>query len=411
MPQLQVVDLRPWTHEGGSPLEKTVGAFAKRYKENEQQRMESDELRQIYSQYQQDGRNIEDAIIAMQTNPGISPTTRVNNINQLLQAEKFNTERVKKAQADAEKAEKKSNNQQIIKDIEQRRNLEPGSLSAYEDNPAMAANITKPEKNTQASQPINEDQLRRIQHVESQPEFESADLPTKQRMLRNAGVSKENSNSILTPYSEQAKIENESAKLERAEEKAFHKESEKFDEEINKSATSAGHQLKAIEDSKKALSSGNVRPTSFANIFRGLGSAGDKISNALMSSDEATIQASIPAFLEGRKELFGVRLSDADLRLLQDKLPDIGKSKQANIAILNLMQKSAQESMLKAQIAKEIKKNNKGLRPLGYREMIEEVFAEKTIPVKMISPAGYEVAIPAYQVEDAIKAGGKLQNE
>jgi hypothetical protein len=32
-------------------------------------------------------------------------------------------------------------------------------------------------------------------------------------------------------------------------------------------------------------------------------------------------------------------------------------------------------------------------------------------PVKMISPSGYEVAIPSYQVEAALKAGGKLSDE
>jgi hypothetical protein len=142
-----------------------------------------------------------------------------------------------------------------------------------------------------------------------------------------------------------------------------------------------------------------------------MGAVGEKISNALISADEATIQASIPAFLEGRKELFGIRLSDADLRLLQDKLPDIGKSKEANTAILNLMQKTAQGSVLKANIAKEIKKKNGGLRPIGFRDMVDEVFNQSMQPVRMISPSGYEVFIPSYQVQDALNAGGKLQNE
>ena len=404
MPSAQVIDLNPNPRTELTPLEKTLSSFSKRNRQLQVEEQESDALRSIYEQYKQDGSNLQDTLMEIQTRPGISPTTRVNTIKQLTEFQKHNSEIQNKIQKEAAKKAK-------VADLEKRRNLTPGSLAAYEDDPKMAEQVTRPDKGTQASRPIPEDQLKRIMHVESLPEFEGATLPVKAKMLRDSGVSKENTDSVLKPYGEEAKMENEAKTLERTESKAFHKESEKFDEEVNKAATSAKHQLAAIEDSRKALASGNVKPSSLANIFRGMGVAGDKISNALISSDEATIQASIPAFLEGRKELFGVRLSDADLSLLQDKLPDMGKSREANTAIINLMQKASQASILKSEIAKQIKKNNGGLRPLGFRDMVDEVFDQKIKPVRMISPAGYEVYIPTYQVQDALNAGAKVQNE
>lgn len=125
----------------------------------------------------------------------------------------------------------------------------------------------------------------------------------------------------------------------------FHQESSDFEKEVNKNAKTARHQLPLIENAIKSVSEGKIKPSSMANIFNLFGDTGKKISNAILSGDQASLLASVPEFLEGRKELFGVRLSDADLRLLQDKLPDIGKSKEANLAILNLMKKSAQRAL------------------------------------------------------------------
>ncbi len=128
------------------------------------------------------------------------------------------------------------------------------------------------------------------------------------------------------------------------------------------------------------------------------------------------ISASIPAFLEGRKELFGVRLSDADLRLLQDKLPDIGKSVEVNKAILGLMKRYSEMSLLRADVADQIKEENGGYRPPGYAKKVEKRFDEMIAPVEMIvpdpkNPAGRKVEIPAYKVSAALKKGGRLANE
>jgi hypothetical protein len=194
--------------------------------------------------------------------------------------------------------------------------------------------------------------------------------------------------------------------------RAFHKESEKFDDELYKNFKSSEHQLNAIDDSIQAIKSGKIKPSSLANIFRAFGDTGRKISDAILSGEEATLLASIPAFLEGRKELFGVRLSDADLKLLQDKLPEIGKSKEANMAILNLMKKSAMQSQQKYKIGQQIKKDNKGLRPLGYRDRIEEEYSRKSAPVKVINPnTGKVISIPAHELSKALEAGATLYQE
>jgi hypothetical protein len=131
-----------------------------------------------------------------------------------------------------------------------------------------------------------------------------------------------------------------------------------------------------------------------------------------MNKDEATLLSSIPQLLEGWKQVFGIRLTDADLKILQDKLPDIGKSPEANKAILKVMKKYGEMSSLRHKIATDIKKGNKGIRPLGYADMIEERFDEMVKPVKIINPkTGNTIEIPAYKMGDAINSGARLADE
>lgn len=211
-------------------------------------------------------------------------------------------------------------------------------------------------------------------------------------------------------------INQKETKRTRDEELQFHKESAKYDEDLLKQTKTAKGQIETIGNIQKAIASGNVTPSSWANILKGFGKIGNKISEALINKDEATLLASIPQLLEGWKEVFGVRLSDADLNLLQDKLPSIGKSKEANSAILKIMKKYGDMTLLRSQIAKEIKEKNGGLRPLGYADKIESRFDEMVRPIRIIRPKTEqaperEIEIPAYQLSDALRSGARLANE
>ena len=411
MPSAQVIDLSP-TPRRPTTLEHTVASYAQRNRENQIQQQESDALREIYQSHLGDGENIMNTIQQVQQDPRLGPTRRVETMNQLLGFQKYNTELKRKAQQDYEKAQEKEAKIQQVRGLEKARGLPEGSLAEFEGNPNLAASVSKPAREpkvNQADRPIDEDQLRRIKEVTSSPEWEKATTSQRDQLLMRAGVSNSNRESLSKNSIEEEKLAQKKEAADKAEKILFHKESEKYDAELNKAAKGAKNQLSAIKDSRRAIDSGKVSPTSLANIFKNFGEIGKTISNALLNSDEAKIQASVPAFLEGRKELFGVRLSDADLAILQDKLPDIGKSKEANIAILNLMERYSNASILRSEIANDIKKKNNGLRPLGYTDQIEERFDEMMAPVKIKNPWTRNVVdIPAYQASDYIRDGGIL---
>lgn len=188
----------------------------------------------------------------------------------------------------------------------------------------------------------------------------------------------------IPPVYKKGYIENRRRDQERETEHdiKFHQESSEFDKSIRTHANTARRQLPLIENGIKSVSEGKIKPSSLANVFGFFGETGKKIGNALLSGDESALLASIPEFLEGRKELFGVRLSDADLKILQDKLPDIGKNAEANLSILNLMKKAAEKSLKLEKVAQNVLEN-KGisyrsgkLRPLGYESEVMKAFDE-----------------------------------
>lgn len=299
------------------------------------------------------------------------------------------------------------NNQPVSE--EERSMLSPEQQIAFAKHQAA---INKQPKLPVSQQPIDPDQLKRIKDTRELPEFQNASPTKKYQMLTENGVSSPLAEAESKISAEEQKIKEKGELTKRKEEIEFHKESQKYDEDLLKKTVIAKKQIDTIKDIDKALNTGNVRPTSISNLFKGFGKIGNKISEAYLNKDEATLLSSIPQLLEGWKEVFGVRLSDADLKVLQDKLPSIGKDKEANKVIINVMKKYAQDTLLRSKIAESIKKENKGLRPLDYASTVEKRYDEMTQQVEVINPnTGKKISIPAYQLSDAIKKGARLANE
>lgn len=213
---------------------------------------------------------------------------------------------------------------------------------------------------------------------------------------------------------EEKKLIEEQRKQDRKEALEFHKESSSYYERILDEGEKAQRQIESLSDIEGDIKAGKVKPTSLANVFKGFGAIGDKISEALLTGEEAKIGGILPYLLEGWKAVFGVRLSDADLRVLQDKLPSIGKSPEANLAVIKIMQKYGKQTQLRSKIARDIEKNNGGLRPPGFRNMVEEAFQQSVQMVPIIRPKKNPndpdviINIPLFELPAAIQSGGRM---
>lgn len=370
MPSAQVIDLSPLPRTEQTHLEKTLSAFAEQHHRNRKEQEESDVLSSIYKQYQDDGRNLERTIMEIQSRPGLSPTARVNSINQLLGFQKHNADLQKQAREQMEKAEKKKSNQAILTDLEQRRGLTPGSLEPYVDNPAMAAAVTKEAKPTQASQPIAKDQLQRIQHVESQAEWEKATNPQRAKLLRDAGVSKENIDSVLKPLEKES--ENELirgaaiAKKQAEADFAFANEQAEKIPQIQK-------QLTLLDDAEK-LNGEGVTGNNWDLAMQKAGllqytSDGHRLFASY--AKEAVKNANI-------RGIVGSQISQMEFGFFRDATISERFSQEANEKIIEKERLALRYEKLYADITENVIQENKGQIPERIQAKVNEEFAKQS---------------------------------
>ena len=385
-------------------------------KEVQQKKMEEQQLDEENQAAQREGMNLKGFRDPKLRHELLQQRSMENREQKLqdLKNQELNSQRTQK---NKDLLDKLSRNKQQLSSIENQYELEPGTLSSFEDNPQLAASTFKPKAESKTprprleEQPIDPAQKEALNKARNSPGFDELDEVGQYRKMVDSGVSPKLAETESKLTSSQIERKEKTKQESRKEEIGFHKETEEYDKEVQKHAKTAKNQLGSIKTIEKKIASGKVSPSSAANLAKYFGHIGERLSSAFLTGDEAAIQASIPGLLEGWKEVFGVRLSDADLRVLQDKLPDISKSPEANRAVLKVIKKYANASVLRGQISNDIKKNNKELRPLGYQRKVEERFDEMMMPVKMLSPKGKVIEIPAYQVGSAIQDGGKIYQE
>ncbi len=418
MPSAQVIDLNPSPRTEETSLEKTLGAFANRHTENRREKEETDALRSIYDQHLQDGRKLEDTLFDIQTRPGISPTTRVNSAKQLLEMSKYNSELTNKAK---EAMIKKESNQKIISDLETRYALEPGALAAYENDPKMAEKVARPPKEGKeniSEKPINEDQLRRIQHVRSQPEFKDMDEVERYEAFTNSGVSGPNAE-------REAKLHG--AKLERQEKAvdSAYKAQEKFINDTTSSykAFESDTKPKVLQMQKVASDEQLISPTA-ASFLETLGIP----LGALDNPDSELYQKLSLDLLKGLPETYGNRILKVEVDNFLKTVPGLLNSPDgrrmiaSNLLKLGEMKEVYYNEMRKTQ--REYLDSNKPL-PRDFQQkvfdqvkpQIDRINSEfvklseiKSVPrgtIPFFGPDGEVAFVPKENAQWAEQNGGK----
>jgi len=371
MPSAQIIDLNPNARTELTSLEKTLGGFSKRMRENQIEKQETDALREIYSQYQEDGKNLEKTIQDIQTKPGISPTTRVNTVKQLMDFQKHNGELQKKAQADAEKAEKKAQQDVIAQDLQEKIGLTPERASAYAANPAFINKVyPKEPKVNQADRSIDADQLSKIDNVMNDPHWEKATIPQKQQLLSRGGVSNANQDSILKAISEDEKINIEKEKTSNKAIESAYKSQEKFINDTTSSykAFETDTKPKLLQMQKLATDNELISPT--ANAF--LETLGIPL-GVLENPDSELYNKLSLDLLKGLPETYGNRILKVEVDNFLKTVPGLANSADgrrmiaSNILKLGEMKEVYYDEMRKQQ--REFLDNSKPL-PRDFQQRV-----------------------------------------
>jgi hypothetical protein len=350
-----------------------------------------------------------------------------------------NKEKLKGEQKQREYGEELRRNETQLRQLEKERELENGELQPYVNNVTMAERVSRPAKDskkTQASQPIDPGQLSIMESVRNTEEYQNAEPLKKYQIMTRKGVSRENAAEETDIASKQAeleqkKIDDESKKktseeeFKQREREFFHKETEEVDKKIYNESERA-KKLKPISmQIRAAIKKEPTGALTTQNLFKHY-FKGTALENLALTPEGALIESSVPQFLEGMKEVFGVRLSDADLAIVQGKLVDLGKSPEANESILQFFDNMGDLANKKEQISVQIKDENNGYRPRDYLNQINKRYDQlygdqmeasyqqlkqgSKVPVVKVQAPNKQIAwVPINKLDQALAIPGTIK--
>ncbi len=206
-----------------------------------------------------------------------------------------------------------------------------------------------------STQPLTPDQLNNLNKVRQDPEYDSASPSKKYRMLTNGGVSQKNAEAESKIYAEEEanKPGGEFSKLrEKAVadlvNSAFEKRSEAEDLKFTLDTARKALQGEITEPGLLAIAKNDP----YGQLFFGL------------TPDEAVLQAANKKLLGGTKGIFGNKPTEREIfLLLNSMLPSIGKTKEANMAGLDIIDKATDLSILHADLIDQISEGGKKYVP------------------------------------------------
>lgn len=333
MPQVQILDLTPSPRNEATALERTIAGFSKRNRENQIEESDADQLSKIYKEHLQDGQNIQGAIQDIQTNTSLSPSKKVAEIKRLTEFEQYNQELQRKTKADADRAARQP-------------------------------------KVNQADRPMDPDQIARINKVEETDAFKDASVPEKQKMLRNAGVSKENIDSVTKAFQEEAKPDLKRQEVLAAEQAkadiAFAQEQADESQEIFKQAQTL--------DEAEALNNDGVTGNNWDIAMQKAGllqytSDGYRVFSSL--AKDAVKNQNIKATI-------GSQISQMEFGFFRDATINPNFRKEANDLIIKKEKLALRYKKLYNDISKKILQDNNGEIPIRFKDKVNEEFAKQS---------------------------------
>lgn len=360
MPAAQVINLNGPRDEP-TALQRTADSFSQRFLENKERQRESDALKEIYGKYQNDAQMLEKSMIDIQTSTELSPTAKVTYANQNLNVQKMNQQVQKQLRDEIKRKEQ-------VSAIEKKYGAEEGSLAAFD--PATALKMAKPEKGTQASQPMSEDQVKRIDHVTSLPEWESADDFQKTLMLAKAGVSKENGAYVMKPLFEKAKNDGERDKVLTKKQAVI--DSDFVNEQAGKlqSLVTKQQTLDAAEQLNEQDVTGNALDLGMA-----------KLGLVQYTSDGHRVFASYAKDMVKNaniKSIIGSQISQMEFGFFRDATISERFSKEANRQIIKKEKLAIRYDKLFSEIVDNLIEKNGGKIPEGIQLKANKEFAKQS---------------------------------
>lgn len=346
---------------------------------------ESDALKQIYKQYQEDGQNLEKAYFDIQSNKNIGPTAKVNMSKQLTEFKKYNEEGQKALKAETEKRDKEAKEETAkktqLRTIEKANNLEEGALEGFESNTSLAYNITKPKKAGESDADI-EKTVELLDKAGATAEdialYKAAPVGGKTEIVKNIleGTNRQKSPEGLVNKN----IEDYDLGLTPKE--RVKRQDQRFTVQtpmVNKNNESL-RSLKSEEDALNLISNLDAS----GKIAQGIQKlninplTGDLILPGAATPEEQLMVKTINDFTVKAKDSYGGRVTNFELDRFMQRLPTLANSAEGRKLIVEHMKIVNQAIQLEKQAIQEVF-DTYGVRNIDYPEA-ERIAREKIAP-------------------------------
>jgi hypothetical protein len=371
MPQIQTYDSSRNPRTEATQLESTLAKYSKHYGDQYAEEKENDALKDIYGKYTSEKASLSETVAALESKKGVSPTTKVRAIGNLLELGK-QKEANHKAQVQAAKDQKAADAKiGQVRAIEKARGMEVGSLAAYEDNPNLANSISKPKTTRAGDQPISPEQLDKIQKVRKMEGFDSFTPSQVYRALTDNGVSKENAEA-------ESKLRAEETKNDLGVER---------NKEINKKQADADFSFVKYQDEneqqifKHQETLEAARKLNREHVTGGLWDQAMQKAGLLNFTSEGFREYASYSKESVKnsniKSIIGSQISAMEFGFFRDATISERFSEAANEKILNKEMLELEYQQLYADITKRFVKDNKGEIPERIQAKVNEQFREE----------------------------------
>lgn len=168
------------------------------------------------------------------------------------------------------------------------------------------------------------------------------------------------------------KTEIEKQKQIQHEKEFFHTETKDYDKTLSEQANAAEKKNRALDRQIPNIDKLGWSERAVSALF-----GGTVWGDLLKSKTSQEFDANTLPQLEGQRQILGGILSDADIRLLMQKIVTSTKNPEANKIIAKNMKFENDLTIAKDRIGKEIKNKNNGYRPSNYLDEIDRIYNER----------------------------------
>ncbi len=257
-------------------------------------------------------------------------------------------------------------NQAIIADIENRRGLPPGSLSSYEDDPAMAERISKPEK--ASKDPFGEKRV--------PPKISKA---IKKILVDNPNASADELRSLMdeadvppgysNPYTEnRRRTEEQVTKTKEDQRRALRQETLPIRTKLAEKAMTARKGIQNKEQMMSLIETGNLDDPTFAALAEAMPL---NLGKRMLSPETVEYKAGIVEEFGDLRNIFQGQTRMKEIELLENKVADIYLTDEQKKTILKSRINALKSDIILAEAASELE-NKEDLGVLQFNTELEK---------------------------------------